>query len=82
MLFDAGPLGPMHGRSGAARITCLDRAPSIGTRVLSSVSAFGACARSFGSRWRRATRPVCVCGRPRTLRVMQCVRDFTRIKIA
>eukprot|EP00966_Prymnesium_polylepis_P278561 6435973-Prymnesium_polylepis.1 len=24
MLFDAGPLGPMHGHSGAAGRTCLD----------------------------------------------------------
>eukprot|EP00966_Prymnesium_polylepis_P227756 5270520-Prymnesium_polylepis.1 len=29
MLFDASPLGLMHGRSGAAGRTCLDRTPSI-----------------------------------------------------
>ena len=49
MLFDAGPLGPMHGRSGAAGRMCLDRTPSIGTRVLSSVSAFGVCSFALGA---------------------------------
>eukprot|EP00966_Prymnesium_polylepis_P274390 6339569-Prymnesium_polylepis.1 len=39
----------MHGRSGAAGRTCLDRTPSIGTRVLSSVSAFGVCSFALGA---------------------------------
>eukprot|EP00966_Prymnesium_polylepis_P054944 1270146-Prymnesium_polylepis.1 len=30
VLFDAGPLRPMHGRSGTAGITCFDRKPSVG----------------------------------------------------
>eukprot|EP00966_Prymnesium_polylepis_P009384 216127-Prymnesium_polylepis.1 len=49
VLFDAAPLRPMHGRSGAAGRTCFDGKPSVGTCVLSSVSAFGGY--SFGSRW-------------------------------
>eukprot|EP00966_Prymnesium_polylepis_P098307 2276899-Prymnesium_polylepis.1 len=44
----------MHGRSGGAKTACLGRTPSVGTRVLSSVSAFGGC--SFALR-DRATRP-------------------------
>eukprot|EP00966_Prymnesium_polylepis_P219850 5085745-Prymnesium_polylepis.1 len=48
MLFDAGPLGPMHAHSGTAERMCLDRTPSIGTRVLSSVSAFRGCSFALG----------------------------------
>ena len=43
MLIDAGPFGPMHRRSGGAGTACLGRTPSVCTRVLSSVSAFGGC---------------------------------------
>ena len=43
MLFDAAPFGPMHRRSGGAGTACLGRTPSVGTRVLSSVSAFEGC---------------------------------------
>eukprot|EP00966_Prymnesium_polylepis_P140575 3246895-Prymnesium_polylepis.1 len=39
----------MHGRSGAAGRTYLDRTPSIGTRVWSSVSAFGVCSFALGA---------------------------------
>ena len=46
--FDAGPLRPMHGRSGAAGRTCFDCKPSVGTCVLSSVSAFGGCSFALG----------------------------------
>ena len=48
VLFDAGSLGPMHGRSGAAGRTCFDCKPSIGTRVSLSVSAFGGCSFALG----------------------------------
>eukprot|EP00966_Prymnesium_polylepis_P078675 1823472-Prymnesium_polylepis.1 len=44
VLFDAGPLGPMHGHALGARgerqrVSCFDCKPSIGTRVSLSVSA-------------------------------------------
>eukprot|EP00966_Prymnesium_polylepis_P286421 6616470-Prymnesium_polylepis.1 len=38
----------MHAHSGTERITCLDRTPSIGTRVLSSVSAVRGCSFALG----------------------------------
>ena len=49
VLFDAGPLRPMHGRSGAAGRTCFDCKLSVGTCVLSSVSAFGGCSFALGA---------------------------------
>jgi hypothetical protein len=58
VLFDAGPLAPMHGRSGAAGRTCFDCTPSIGTRVLSSVSAFGGCSFALGCKVPLPSAPV------------------------
>eukprot|EP00966_Prymnesium_polylepis_P268361 6199951-Prymnesium_polylepis.1 len=63
----------MHGRSGAAGRTCLDRTPIIGTRVLSSVSAFGVCSFAPGvqqpKRLRRPPKFSCTQRRISTRRV-------------
>eukprot|EP00966_Prymnesium_polylepis_P113827 2630965-Prymnesium_polylepis.1 len=45
----------MHRRSGGAGTACLGRTPSVGTRVLSSVSAFGGC--SFALRVQHVHTP-------------------------
>ena len=59
VLFDAGPLRPMHGRSGAAVRACFDCKPSVGTCVLASVSAFGGCSFALGTQHVKLQQPAC-----------------------